>query len=144
MAIYKCVVCEKSFDHRYRWGGIKTCSKECRYISTGLTGTRKVLRICLRCNKAFGIPPAWLSKAGNRGLYCSRKCRFDVWEGRSNKEFAQNEVTKAIVKGLLIPKMCEVCGSERTDAHHFKGYEKENIFAIKWLCRAHHRKAHFG
>ena len=52
-------------------------------------------------------------------------------------------VAYAIKTGVLVRQPCEVCGTtENVDAHHHKGYEKENWIEVEWLCKIHHREAH--
>lgn len=52
---------------------------------------------------------------------------------------AYKEVVAAKRTGLLKQKPCEVCGSERSDAHH-DDYSKP--LEVRWLCRGHHAKHH--
>ena len=73
----KCIICEKKFNTTSRY--TKTCSQKCRYISCQLSwskSTPKAKRMCKRCKITFYIPHAWLRKSGNRGVFCSRKCRW--------------------------------------------------------------------
>lgn len=53
---------------------------------------------------------------------------------------AVKEARKAIYKGLLIKKPCEVCGisDTRIEAHH-EDYSKP--LEITWLCKKHHISA---
>ena len=48
---------------------------------------------------------------------------------------ARNAVYKAIKKGLLIRKPCEVCGNPNSEAHH-SDYSKPLM--VQFLCRDHH------
>lgn len=48
-------------------------------------------------------------------------------------------VQRAIKKGILIRKPCEVCGFAKADAHH-DDYNKP--LNVRWLCRKHHIKHH--
>ena len=52
---------------------------------------------------------------------------------------ARQEVLKAMRKGILIPKPCEVCGLVKVEAHH-EDYSKP--LNVKWLCKKHHTEAH--
>lgn len=45
----------------------------------------------------------------------------------------------AIRRGDLVRQPCEVCGSERVDAHH-DDYSKP--LEVRWLCRKHHSEHH--
>lgn len=52
---------------------------------------------------------------------------------------AWNAVHAAIARGELKRGPCEICGEERTDAHH-DDYDKP--LDVRWLCARHHRRAH--
>jgi hypothetical protein len=52
---------------------------------------------------------------------------------------ARNEVRKAKLRGDIEPGRCEVCGVEKTHAHH-DDYTKP--LDIRWLCREHHDQLH--
>lgn len=47
----------------------------------------------------------------------------------------------ALKKGLLIRCPCEVCGSEKAQAHH---PDYSQPLTIKWLCASHHKLEHIG
>ena len=46
---------------------------------------------------------------------------------------------KAIEKGLLIKKPCEICGFNQSEMHH---HDYTKPLEIKWLCKEHHLKEH--
>lgn len=142
----ECPICKKQFYYE-RAGGNKireTCSKECRYKSCALRDT-KIPRICVVCKKEFKIPPCWIKKGrGNDGTYCSVKCR---WTGKINytdkqKNDARNYVSTAISQGILDKKSCSICGEINAQAHHYKGYKKENWLDVIWYCHKHHTQEH--
>lgn len=56
---------------------------------------------------------------------------------------ARMAVYWAIRCGALERMPCEKCGSEKDiHAHHYKGYDLANWFAVQWLCHEHHCEAH--
>jgi hypothetical protein len=58
---------------------------------------------------------------------------------RNDKNFARNQVTIALKKGVLTRNECELCGStERIEGHH-KDYKKP--LEVQWLCKKHHVEA---
>ena len=67
--------------------------------------------------------------------------------GPTSDDRDHNLTEKAIARGLLVPKPCEVCGLEgRTDdgrnlihAHH-DDYNKP--LSVRWLCQRHHHEWH--
>ena len=52
---------------------------------------------------------------------------------------AKNKVWSHILTGRIKKQPCEICGSEKADAHH-DDYSKP--MEIRWLCRKHHAEWH--
>lgn len=52
---------------------------------------------------------------------------------------AHGRVGAAIRSGSLVRKPCEVCGTDKVDAHH-EDYDRP--LDVRWLCRKHHKQAH--
>jgi hypothetical protein len=48
-------------------------------------------------------------------------------------------VQNALRLGILAQQPCEVCGAEKSEAHH-PDYDRP--LEVQWLCRAHHRARH--
>ena len=59
----------------------------------------------------------------------------------AEKNGARRKVAYAIMRGYLVPRPCEKCGSEKTHAHH-DDYSKP--LDVRWLCPPHHREIHGG
>ena len=55
------------------------------------------------------------------------------------KVWARKATQSAEAWGVLVRQPCEVCGSEKVDAHH---QDYRNPLAVRWLCRAHHMELH--
>ena len=51
---------------------------------------------------------------------------------------AREQVSYAKHKGKLIPKPCQVCGSEENIEAHHPDYSKP--LEVEWYCRFHHRR----
>ncbi len=67
----------------------------------------------------------------------SRKYRMST---NAYKDAVRHLTFKAIEKGILIRKPCEVCGStEKIEAHH-DDYHKP--LEVRWLCKKHHMEHH--
>lgn len=56
-----------------------------------------------------------------------------------NKYKATSMVNYAINSNKLFSEPCEICGNERTHAHHDDYLKPLNV---RWLCAAHHRQWH--
>lgn len=69
------------------------------------------------------------------------------YRGTTDDDHAQNIVEKAIEKGVLVPRPCEVCGENglmrdgrrKVQAHH-DDYNKP--LSVRWLCQKHHHEWH--
>ncbi len=69
------------------------------------------------------------------------------FRGSLDDDYAQGVVEKAIIKGILIPQPCEICGENPVfkdgrrgvQAHH-DDYNKP--LQIRWLCQNHHHEWH--
>jgi hypothetical protein len=55
------------------------------------------------------------------------------------KRAAHQAVSNAVRDGRLIRQPCEVCGAEKTQAHH-DDYSKP--LDVRWLCTKHHAEWH--
>lgn len=63
---------------------------------------------------------------------------YDFTEQRlRNRAYAA--VAKGLEKGLLTKSPCQVCGEEKTQAHH-DDYKKP--LDVRWLCIKHHNEWH--
>jgi hypothetical protein len=107
--------------------------------------------ICQRCGSYFTIAIRYLLRGG--GKYCCLRCansRFrnpdwrKQWLNRNKdtplwyrQRRAGHLVERAVRRGALIRKPCEVCGHVPTEAHH-EDYDKP--FDVRWLCHSHHQK----
>jgi hypothetical protein len=130
-------------------------------------GRPKTLKICLNCqilkvcdrkfcslkcywedkkkqipyNKKYsnGIPyvvlQEWRKVA--RGNYVSK-------EENRLKIQARYALNKALQAGEIQCQPCEVCGIEKVEAHHHKGYIKKYWLEVQWLCKKDHVKVHLN
>jgi hypothetical protein len=120
------------------------------------------MRACRKCGRSFE-PSAyqaakydWICeecrRAHNRVYYRAYRARPDIAPERaadarryysepSNrpKIEAKQAVRTAIKNGTLQKRSCEVCGEERSHAHH-NDYSKP--LDVRWLCSAHHVALH--
>lgn len=128
----------------------------------GVVMPKTATLVCARCGQTFET----LAKELKRGRkFCSVKCRQAGQAGAGNfnyrggtsarprvyvdrfrarhpeKARAHDLVKRALVSGRLVRMNCEACGSMKSEAHHD---DYSQPFAVRWLCRPHHRAAHRG
>ncbi len=51
---------------------------------------------------------------------------------------------KRVKNGSIIKKPCEVCKSDKSEAHHYLGYAPEHRIDVIWLCHKHHSALEYG
>lgn len=71
-------------------------------------------------------------KAASEYQRVSRKRCPEKWAAR-------NAISNAVRDGRVTRMPCEVCGDEKSEAHH-PDYSKP--LDVQWLCFKHHRKIH--
>ena len=89
-----------------------------------------------RCKECIRV---WFRDRWAKGMY-RRKERMPA--GRQNNPLAvkaRGELRKALDKGFIERRPCEVCGEQRSQGHH-PDYTKP--LDVKWLCRKHHFEIH--
>jgi hypothetical protein len=132
-----CDLCQKPFfalpDERKRgWG--RYCSRSCSGKANSKFSTPEFINAR---NQQGDRNPNW--KGGRSFDLTTRRRR---WRANNPEKYAaQRLLTHAIKKGVLIPMPCEVCGSEKTEGHHWD-YSKP--LDVRWLCKTHHLEAHGG
>lgn len=57
---------------------------------------------------------------------------------QKKKRRARVALYKMVQIGKIVRRPCEVCGSLKSEGHHHNGYEKENRYDVRWLCKEHH------
>lgn len=77
-----------------------------------------------------------MTEAGKQKMIASKK----KWiKENPQKRTAQNKVNSALKRGTLKKMNCEICGSEKSHAHH-DDYSKP--LDVRWLCPLHHSLEH--
>lgn len=62
-----------------------------------------------------------------------------TWSGRNPvKTTAQQKLRRAVMKGLITPEPCQVCGL-KAEAHH---HDYSQPLTVTWLCPRHHAELH--
>jgi len=153
-----CLTCGKDFltwKSKAKMGLGKYCSHSCAAKNhTGKTNPNwkggKIFCVCLTCGKAFlackdRVDRGW-------GRYCSKGCaNTGTRMGEANlnwkhgkyatpQQRAHGAVHRAIKRGELRPRPCELCGTTiKVDSHH-EDYSKP--LDVRWLCESCHAKEH--
>jgi len=117
-----------------------------KYTADGHLGKCK---ICTRRDTAKRYnDPAYKEKIREyerkRTQQPERRRKRKVYELVKREKFpgkykVRSRTSKAIKSGRLVRMPCQVCGSQKSEAHHldYRSYMK-----IKWLCLTHHREDH--
>jgi hypothetical protein len=71
--------------------------------------------------------------------------RPELYQRNKKKCLARSYFHWLVKSGKIIkPEICEQCGSsDKLEAHHHKGYTKEFVRDVRWLCRFCHRQEEF-
>lgn len=98
---------------------------------------------CSKCNNL--VEPSRMGKQG----YCkachaehmrnNRPKHCELPEEARKKANARSYLHVYVKRGKVDKKPCEVCGCERSEAHH-EDYSKP--LQVHWLCRDHHLQLH--
>jgi len=70
----------------------------------------------------------------------ARLKRISTPEGKL-KSSCRSKTSYAIKTGKLIRLPCEVCGNQKSEAHH-DDYTKP--LQVRWLCNIHHKRHHYS
>jgi len=95
--------------------------------------SRTVTLECPRCGETQ--KDAWF----NRRICCRCRTAEEKIVARAPKGKAWAAVAKAIKAGSLVRQPCEICGAEKTQAHHD---DYAAPLDVRWLCLSHHRLHH--
>lgn len=141
----KCTVCKELkpesefYPSKQQASGLTCPCKECHKARTRDFRLKKL------------TDPAWREKeiARSRAKYVSGNASYHPEKSQRNlkkwydknpgKRKAHWTVSNAIRRGVITKLPCDVCGDEKSEAHH-DDYAKP--LAIRWLCRKHHSEHH--
>lgn len=69
----------------------------------------------------------------------NRPRHSELPELAKKKAIARSYLKTYVKRGKVVKLPCEICGSERSEAHH-EDYDKP--LEVVWLCREHHLELH--
>ena len=88
----------------------------------------------------LGEGSVFSSTANPRSQQAKPTSRQAKWRARNPlAAWAHAAFQSALKRGLISRQPCELCGDERTDAHH-DNYDRP--LTVRFLCRRHHKLAH--
>lgn len=96
----------------------------------------------VRTHRALSPRPREYDRLRSQSLSrkAASKKNVAAWREANPKAYkAQNKLNNAVRDGKIKRWPCEICGEERSHAHH-KDYSKP--LDVIWLCARHHHKAH--
>ena len=126
----KCLNCDLSFKVMpclIKNGHGKYCTARCRNVVNGRNVSKDI----------FGEKnPNW------KGGISKDRIRYKkIYQKRyPEKAEVHRIVLMAKKSGKLIPKPCEVCGSDKRIHAHHDDYKKP--LDVRWLCATHHHELH--
>ena len=134
----ECPICKKSSDKKYRENHQEKISEYLREYAK--SHKEKV--------NEYNKKSYW--KNHEKQLDRHKKYRDDntdvcteigrIWrENNPEKHEAHKRLNIAVRSGKITRKNCEVCGEEKTHAHH-NDYSKP--LEVMWLCPKHHKEIH--
>lgn len=90
-----------------------------------------MLQTCPDCNNDY---------AGRKGQRRnSLRCAACARKRQTSLQKVQQKFRRALKSGLAAKSGCQICGSEKSEAHHD---DYAAPLAVRWLCRAHHLQHH--
>lgn len=111
----------------------------------GKGGRRAACKVCSNYVNKASIAKDSRASSKAKAKYKSRNTNL-VYEAtvkyrtdNPNKYKAHNSVNYAVRTGTLLKKVCEVCGSVESKAHH-DDYLRP--LDVRWLCQQHHSEWH--
>jgi len=95
---YKCIVCNIVFK-KYGNTAYLCCSRTCSNIHK----TKKIKKICMKCEKEYFVKPSqikWSQIRGQKKNFCSQKCckSFNVMENNSNWKGGIHHTKRGYIK----------------------------------------------
>lgn len=99
---------------------------------------------CKKCNREAkilarnlvrGHPPIHKTKE-------EKSLRMNNYMRWYRKKEPHKVAARAYARNTLVKQPCIECGHEKSEAHHHKGYERENWLEVQWLCKKHHEQTH--
>ena len=138
-----CVICGGIFRTNHSCG--RYCSDKCRVVSARRSyikynrshkdSRRRYYKEWYLRNRKKKIAQTIEYKKTPRGRLAQKRASKNQKLKNPEKYKARQEVLKALRKGTLVKKPCEVCGDVYSQAHHD---DYSNPLKVRWFCQKHH------
>ena len=112
-------------------------------------------KVCSQCNRELPVTEfhrrrvnvksgvrAACKECTNAQKRIDRARKRELTDEEKHKEMVRARTRRAIAKGSLVPKPCEVCGDEEVEAHHPDYDCVDAHLVVQWLCKHHHASLH--
>lgn len=123
----------------------------CLRISKGQSPVPKFKRdgsnktLCSKCKKEPRLPyHNYCLRCKNDSVnkwFREKKKWSQMTPEEKQKAVARRYVKTRVDRGHMKKLPCAVCGNPQVQSHHHKGYDKEHVLDVVWLCVKHHRQA---
>lgn len=115
--------------------------RNCRMVDGRLNYCAKCVRQQARSVRDRDLPKARVTARETRERNkVAINAGYREWRrSHRDKRAAHRTIYKAVRRGTLIRKPCEVCGDTKSEAHHSNYSQRLNV---RWLCRRHHMQLH--
>jgi hypothetical protein len=149
--------------HGRRFDMTSITEKQCEQCGETFTPQRRTKRFC----SSLCSHNSWISRHEKQWREYNEQWRqsnpdywkeyyqdgrgIEVQKRRHEKHPLQRMARTAVSNALKLGKItrldhCQAhgCNNTRLEAHHWKGYRKQNWLDVQWLCHKHHLEAERG
>lgn len=96
------------------------------------------------CRKCHNIKANDRNRRKGRLTYKYRKEKLKRYEAKYPEKIQARKAVKTAIKNGILKRLPCFCGETKVEAHHHKGYEKENQLNVVWLCHKHHTETYIN
>ena len=141
-----CIGCERA--KRIEWNlanpeKVRESLRKSRIKSRGWKRTMaeisEAAMFCSKCGAERGALKKSHSTMCRACQTAAKRAKYAMDVAYRMKEISRRLTSYYVKTGRIVRKPCEVCGNERSQAHH-EDYAKP--LEVRWLCQKHHQAEH--